>query len=49
MQFEYKIEQMLTDVNISESDPLVKVAFITSLLILQTKQYLSIAYCPFQY
>ena len=30
MQFEYKIEQILTDRNINESDPLVKDANITS-------------------
>ena len=33
MQFEYKIEQILTDRNISESEPLDKVANITSTLI----------------
>ena len=37
--FDYKIEQILTDRNISESDPLVKVANITSMLIFRTLQY----------
>ena len=35
----YKIEQILTDRNINESDPLVKVANITSTLIFPTLQY----------
>ena len=41
MQFEYKIEQIITDRNINESDQLVKVANITSTLIFRTLQYSS--------
>ena len=37
--FEYKKEQILKDCNNSESDPLVKVANITSTLIFRTAQY----------
>ena len=38
--FEYKTEQIITDRNINESDPLVKVANITSTLIYQTLLYM---------
>ena len=41
-QFEYKIEQILTDRNISETDPLIKVTDINSTLILITLQYVNI-------
>ena len=39
MQFEYKIEQILMDRNISESDPLVKVANISNFRVSQAVWY----------
>ena len=39
MQFEYKIEQILMDRNISESDPLVKVANISNFTVSQAVWY----------